>query len=420
MPRIDDQAVLEKRPFKKKPYRPWNLLDDDVPSSPTEKQIQAKETTQEMPLNIEVIKKESISNQSVTENESHRNQIVTKPLERVNQQDTNSNRISNRFSNQSIVAETPQSGLLNDVTSASQEVQRIYGLQRKILFYIVEDCIFRGELFTNPISTESLKNLTNADKDTVKTATQRLINKNMVTRGYGKKGRGGFAIFHITEQIRAAVIAVQKQTPSSSQLVTNWLPKKEPLSTISSSSNLINTTTKSDEIFFTESSVWESLDLEPLNQIGFTKSHLRQIIMDDKLQADMVQESIFAFAFDLENNGKEKNLKSNPLNYFMGILRSGKPYAPPANYESPQDKALRVYLERKKELEQKRQAMEEELFLIAFKEWDVKLTEEEKDSILPANIKHSRLLSDKISALRLHFKENIWPKSKDEYLKSIN
>jgi hypothetical protein len=407
MPRIDDQTTQAKRPFKKKAYRPWNLLDDE-PTPSTEK------PSVEASAELRVINKETISNQYVTEIEPSNNQKVINTPVQVIHHEPISNRISNPISNQTDGLKPQKGEALSVEKSALQEIQRVAGLQRKILFYIVEDCILRGELSTNPITTESLKNLTNADKDTVKTATQRLINKKLMQRGYGKKGKGGFAIFHVSEQIRNAVIAVQKQEAPSQQLVTNWVSKKESLSTYSSSSN-INTTTKEIDLV-TNESAWDTVQIEALSSIGFTKSHLRQIILDDKLTAEVVQESIYAFAFDLENNNKAKMLKTTPLNYFMGILRSGKPYAPPANYESPQDMALRLYLERKKELEQKRQAMEDELFQIAFKEWESALTLVEKELILPTNVKNSRLASDKIAALRLHFKEEVWPGIQADYL----
>ena len=36
MPRIDDASTLKKKPFRKKSYRPWNLLDDSQPATKNE------------------------------------------------------------------------------------------------------------------------------------------------------------------------------------------------------------------------------------------------------------------------------------------------------------------------------------------------------------------------------------------------
>lgn len=416
MPRIDDQSVEAKRPFKKKAYRPWNLMDDEFTITP--KAEPPKEKLASTPVD-KVTNRVSIGNQSDTNKESIRNHIDIDTHTSVTKPESMGNLISNHISNQTHEVITTNKTGFNVSLNVSDLIQRVAGLQRKILFHIVEDCILNGTLSSSPISNESLKQLTNADKDTIKTATQRLVNKNLISRGYGKKGRGGFAIFCITDEIRNAVIDAQKRSSSNNGLVTNWVTNKESISTYSSGSN-INTTTKEidNKNSMDISSNWENIDIEPLSSIGFTKTHLRQIILDDKLPSDLVQDSIFAFSFDLENNNKQRNLKTVPLNYFMGILRSGKPYAPPANYESPQVAALRIYLERKKELDQKRQVMEDELFQIAFKEWESKLNVEEKESIIPANVKNSRLASDKIASLRLHFKDRVWPSIQAEYLMS--
>ena len=144
-------------------------------------------------------------------------------------------------------------------------------------------------------------------------------------------------------------------------------PATEPATSLSSSSsNIFNnkTTTSETENIDSESlllSEWGTINIEPLAEIGFSKHHLIQIARQNKLAPIVVQDSIHAFAFDLKENNKGKSLKTGSLNYFMGILRNGNPYAAPSNYESPESRAMRIYLEKKRELEQKRIILEEEL-----------------------------------------------------------
>lgn len=412
MPRIDEESASVKRPFKKKPYRPWHLLDEfEIPlkkESNVESINQEKDTNNEPSSNHSNTIKEAVSNHK----EVKYTALVTKMEPFVNQ-------TSNPISNQIVEMEAPITPQFFYEKNANDIIQRVSGLQRKILFYIVQDCILKGTLYSSPITTETLKLLTNADTDTVKTATQRLVNKNLISRGYGKKGKGGFAIFHIQEDIRNAVIEAQKREGGSHQLVTNWLTNKESISTYSSGS-INNTTTKDQEnssFGISESkSSWDLIDIEPLSNIGFTKSHLRQIILDNKLDPEIVQDSLYAFAFDLEKNNKIKYLKSTPLNYFMGILRSGKPYAPPANYECPEEIAMRIYLEKKREINAKRQAIEDALFQEAYHEWEMSLSQQEKESILPDPIKITKLYSDKIAYLRSYFKEKFWLSIKNQYV----
>lgn len=393
MPRIDEK-IETKRPFKKKPYRPWNLLEEDI--------------------ELAVTKPNNTCSESVTNGEPTGNQLVTIEESKSNHLDINEG--SNRTNKESI-SNPPSKQISNQINhfpityqsqiDAKDIVRRLVGLQKKILFFIVDDCVFRNQLYTGPIPTDALKQVTSADTDTLKTAVQRLINKKIINREKGKKGIGGFAIFSISEQIRSAVLEEQREVGNQIALVTNWESKKEPNSTISRSSYINTTTNESQKL--KDDSPWSNLDIQPLASIGFTQSHLRQIILDDKLSAEIVQDSINFFAFDLEQNNKEKNLKTGPLNYFMGILRSGKPYAPPANYESPQDKEMRIYLERKKEIEQRRKTMKEELFQFSFNDWEAALSDQDKEAIFPSNIRNSKFAAEKKAFLRTHFKDIIWP-----------
>ena len=123
-----------------------------------------------------------------------------------------------------------------------------------------------------------------------------------------------------------------------------------------------------------------------------------------------VQESIYAFDFDLKENDKGKNLRVGPLNYFMGILKNGIPYAPPHNYENPLEKALNAYIFNNKEREKRQQDLEKQAIEIAFGEWEKELSNEEILRICEG----SAFAKDPESVMRKgflvnHFKEYIWP-----------
>jgi hypothetical protein len=200
-------------------------------------------------------------------------------------------------------------------------------------------------------------------------------------------------------------------------------PATEPITTLSSSSSVINnknTTTSEPSENESESLLsdeWAEIDILPLEGIGFSKHHLKQIANQNKISATLVQESINTFAFDLNQNGKGKALKTNPINYLMGILRNGIPYSPPSNYESPEKRAMRIYLEKKKEIESKQIAMEEELLKSEFNDWHNTLTKEQINEILPEDIKNSTLAPAKIACLRTYYRSEIWPNKKQEIIK---
>ena len=167
---------------------------------------------------------------------------------------------------------------------------------------------------------------------------------------------------------------------------------------------------------------WQDLDIEPLASIGFTKNHLFQIKSQSKLQPQIVQDSIYAFAFDLQENNKAKNIKGDPINYFMGILRNGRVYTFPGNYESPQNKAMQLYMNQRRKIEQKKQLLESEALDLAFREWFSQLNNEKKVAFLPENMQNTKMTFGKNKAIetaaRNYFVAEIWFEKKLEIIQS--
>ena len=89
---------------------------------------------------------------------------------------------------------------------------------------------------------------------------------------------------------------------------------------------------------------WQAIDSSPITELRFGRSQIAQIAHSGRVSPEQLQDSIYAFAYDLSENQKAKSISGAPLNYFMGILRKG-PYVPPANYESPEERQQRLYLE---------------------------------------------------------------------------
>jgi hypothetical protein len=133
----------------------------------------------------------------------------------------------------------------------------------------------------------------------------------------------------------------------------------------------------------------------------------------------MVQESINAFAYDITEN--KKSFDSGPLNAFIGILKRGNTYSAPANYESPKDRALRIYLTEQRERKERRDSLEREAFLLAFDEWKSGFGQEEQESLMgPVFKKQYDRMDEKLKqstldeTLSKHFEENIWPGKRNE------
>ncbi len=416
MPRIKDITMPSKK-FKKKQYRPWDILD-----------VLTFENGNQISNNQLVTNKESISNQLDTnkepEKESISNQLDIKKTGLATNKESISNHISNRnkisISNQ-LDIKTPK--LEETLTS----IKRLYGLQRKILFYVVNHCCMRGQLSSGEITNESLRLLAKTNANTIKTAVQRLISKGLLKREFGKRGVGGFCSFIINESVRNAVLEEKKRliisnqldtvlvTDISNQLDTNRESHKEPNTSSSSSNIYIKTTTTGEpeiEQNLANQEEWKKIDINPLVEIGFSKAHLLQIAKQNLIEPTVVQESIYAFSFDLKNNGKAKLLKKSPIDFFMGILRNGSVYAPPSNYKPPKEIALEAFIQKQNHI----QELEEKAIKLGFENWVSKITPDEKNTIVPEETRKTGISALINQTLRTHFRENIWPTIRKEIM----
>ena len=153
---------------------------------------------------------------------------------------------------------------------------------------------------------------------------------------------------------------------------------------------------------------FDSINFENLHDYGFKQNHIQQIANFGIISPEELQQAIDFFVFDLEENDKAKEIKKSPVDFFMGILRRQGFYNAPKNYESPKDRALRLKLEQAKVQQEKRQKMEDELVEVEFSEWKSKITEDEKNKIMPERVKESRFEAEKESFLKKYFKDKYW------------
>jgi hypothetical protein len=151
---------------------------------------------------------------------------------------------------------------------------------------------------------------------------------------------------------------------------------------------------------------WDSIDPSSLEDIGFGRRQLSQL-QNGELSPEIIQDSINAFAFDLKHNGMQDKIKSNPLNFFMGILRNNQPYAAPSNYQDPKMMAMKAYLEQKKVMRDEKKRMEEEMFQLAFEDWSDELDDAQCEAIIPEA--RYREYPMKEGFLKEHFRKEIWP-----------
>jgi len=441
MPQLKD--IVAKKKYKK--YRPWDLTGDNspLPSFEIDEETTGFELLKNIPKNHQDTinyKKPTVAYSTITINNAkcndhqNRNKYTNSDQNGYQNRDPNSNQ--NGYQNRDQCVKRDQMGdqirdqnkSLNRDQNEDQNgyqiksihypkiiLKSLRGYQLTIFNYLIKHCLVNGKTETEPLLLDEMSKTTAIQKNAVKTAIARLLEKQLIVRLHGKKGRSGYQCFCIKEEIRS-----------------NWLEmgirmdiktgcEKDIEIDSSSSLNIYKTTTNKVQNINQPQlpTEWQQLDLEPLAIIGFSKVHLSQITSQNKLSPEMVQDSIYAFAFDLQENNKAKTIKGDMINFFMGILRTGRIYTFPSNYESPQDKSLRLYRESKRKIEQERVVAEKEAINLAFNEWFTKLTNVQKIELLPELLRHNtsseKLGKSKIleSSARTHFETEIWPDVKN-------
>ncbi len=298
----------------------------------------------------------------------------------------------------------------------------LVGLQRDTMRYVFDSCRFRGSKCSGPIVIQNLAVSLKSTSAAVRKAIQRLEQKGSLRRAGYKDGRGGWTEYQLSDSTYGALLLDESRAKVESNLGQSRAkvePELEPQlrPRLPSSSSYVldkefkTTTTSEPELSKDDtnklSPEWKQVNCAPLAEYGFGESQLSQIVRDKLLTPEMVQDSIFAFAFDLRENGKAKELRGAPLNYFMGTLRKGLAYARPPNYETPQEAARRKRLEILQREESRRQAEEQQLLELEFSNWKRGGAAAEIVAQLPDYARRPGPVQD--SSLKTHFVENVWP-----------
>jgi len=95
----------------------------------------------------------------------------------------------------------------------------------------------------------------------------------------------------------------------------------------------------------------------------------------------------------------------------MSTIKNYGLIAAPKNYESPQDRAVREYMEKEKALAEKRKQMIADLKSMESKKWRAALTDEEIEKIKPGFIQYGKQRDHHFTLAPLieYFDKNLWP-----------
>jgi hypothetical protein len=308
----------------------------------------------------------------------------------------------------------------------------LFLLQKKVVFFVGKNCIDNGTFFTDPLTIEDLEDGIKSDGNSIKCAIFRLIEKGFFKREFGKRGKGGYSIFAISQLLKDVIYYEENWSENKlfkpaeknqldiknsklTKYIYNYINKNNNINIYNNltTTNFDINTGKSLE--YARWGAWELVDITPLERIEFSMVHVRQIFDQGKLTCKDLQDSIYAFAFDLDNNLRSKVFKVGPLSYFMGILKRGLVYAYPDGYDSPLEKALEEYIHRQEEIQRKRGERLEEALELSFVNWERSLSEDEVCKILPEKNFRDNYPEIRKSCLKDYFKKHIWPERMKEF-----
>ncbi len=397
MPQLNE--VIEKPKFKK--FRPWDLNGDGTlsispndTSNKKEKEVFESETRGDQEVIKDITRGKQEVNKRAIKGKSEVIERVTRGDQEINQE--------------------VEQGV--DIDKLKTKLFGLVGHQKKIFNYVLNLCNTKRDTTTGLIVTKQMAIENSMSYYAAKDALKALIKKNLINRLQGKGCRGGFIhldIPHIVKKVSLLLFEreVNKGMTRGEQEL-NQEVQRGVLGISSSSSNLLNTTTTDTRNKFLLSEEWQNVSIKPLHEIGFSETHLAQIAKQNILSPNVVQDSIYAFSFDLKENNKKKEITGNPINFFMGILRKGLPYTPPDGYETPQERHMRLYEEKMSKLKAQREEIEKKAFNLAFEDWFRDLPDSKKIEFIPKNFRNNpRLEKNKIleGGARDYFTKEIWP-----------
>jgi biotin operon repressor len=246
------------------------------------------------------------------------------------------------------------------------------GIQREIIFYLCQECKKTRSKVTEPLAIEHLTSALKRTQNAIKTSIKRLQKKGCIIRVKFKNGRGGWSQYEIPEDIYHEAIQHETEYKIGTKWVqTGYKQGSEPgtelsTNTLSSSSELIKTTT-------TELSNEWNFDISPYARFGFSISQIKQLAMLGIISATDVEQSLIEFSYDLDNNILPP-IKTNKINFLMGLLRRGHSYVS----ETFKNEQQEIISEMARRAAVKQKSLMEEKFAA----WEASLSEHDRKNIL--------------------------------------
>ncbi len=370
----------EDRPYSPPPPPP-SPTQSVKPPIPTAKKIELEFKMAETAKPIEMPPEKPATNRQQTDNKVETkwqqtdNKLATKLQQPVNKSlvkhenwQQSGNQTGNTIGNK--VATNRQQ--TDNKVATNIGFAELVGLHREIIIFMSHECKNSRSRITEALTLEYIANAVKHSAGVVKTTLQRLEKKGVLLRIGFKNGRGGWSRYEVPDHIYHDALRneTDNKVATNRQQTDNKVATKPATelatSASSSSSDLKNKTTT------TELPEEWGFDIRPYARFGFTQSHIKQLASVGIITAASVEQSLIEFSHDLDNNMLPP-IKTNKINFLMGLLRSGHSYVS-EGFKNEQDA---IISEMARRAEDKRKKLIEEKFVA----WEAGLTDDERKDI---------------------------------------
>jgi len=281
-----------------------------------------------------------------------------------------------------------RSDSINPTIEHTQSILPPDGLQRRILYFVLQACRQAMRPVTPPIMIKDLANYIGTSDLATKNAVHRAIQKDLLIRVSSKNGRGGWATYSLPESITFALESSEtdSKTDSTEVLAENnesGSKTDSNASVVSSCFSLINTTTttriaaeRTLANTFKEHIVRYQLDdyrLTPNDLIGVWRKN----VFEEDLEAFL--ETCAHLGFYLKS--KEAEGIKNPKAWFI-IKLSGGYFDAPHDFVSWEDRQREARDKARQQRQEKAKLRAKEEFEQSRQLWLDELSEEQRVSIL--------------------------------------
>lgn len=423
------EDVNAKNSNKTVTNKPLDYESDDALSDPLEVQI-ATEINNNLTADYSTARSPLLDNEkdslSVTEPEHNRNKSVIEAQIIRNRPVTKQKQNRNKSVTQSVTKQKQNRIKQRNrtVTRIGDMVHALHGNELQLMRYLVNHCSNNGNRITAPLSYSKIFYDNNMKStEVVRITIYRLIQKEFLSKYAYKNGKGGWVQFEIPDpiykefkhSIDKITVTVPEQYRNTERNNTVTQSVTNPLSSSSLSLNNIKktTTTSTDEQtnIFDLPSDWLDINLPEITKL--TENHLTQLYKKGLFSSRDVQESINAFAFDLEHNNKSNSIKGDQISYFMGTMRRNGGYLPPSNYESPKEIYLKQFIALKQKETDRLTELEEKAFEISYVNWSLKAKRSDKIKLLDIPVEQYIETPFLDKTLRSIYREKVWVLERD-------